>query len=273
VGAPDPRFLDELAVRALPADETVEVDGWLLRSSPSLPFRRANAALPAPSHHGGPEPPRLPDLDGIEAFYRDRDRSPLVALPTGTAAAIDDALATRRWVLEAPVAVLWAWAGDVGRRTDPPHQADPATDPTTDLTFDDDIVSLRAASWLDDRGRDRLEAYRRVLAHHGPAGRSLVARRHDGTAVGVSHAVTVEGWTAVFGMAVDPAHRRRGVARSLVRAIAVTPGHTGLWLQVELDNAPARRLYGSAGFTESHRTHYRRAPTEPRRPHGERPPR
>lgn len=257
--APAPRLLDELARRALRADETVEIDGWLLRSSPSLPFRRANAALPHPTPpHPTPLHPTAHDgIDRVEAFYRDRDQSPLVALPTGAEArsALDHALATRGWSLEAPVAVLWAPVAAVRARLDAAAGPSPNR-----LTIGHDPGAVLAASWLDDRARARLAAYERVLADHGGAGRTLTVLDQHGSALAVGHAVTLDGWTAVFGMLVDPARRRQGTARALLGAIVATPGTTGLWLQVELDNGPARRLYEAAGFLESHRTHYRRAP-------------
>jgi ribosomal protein S18 acetylase RimI-like enzyme len=59
-----------------------------------------------------------------------------------------------------------------------------------------------------------------------------------------------------------PEQRRRGVAQSLLRTLAGWAGEQGaerLYLQVERDNAPARRLYDRLGFTEAYRYHYRRA--------------
>ena len=58
-----------------------------------------------------------------------------------------------------------------------------------------------------------------------------------------------------------PEQRRRGFADVLLGEIArfaLARGATRLYLQVELENAPARALYARAGFSEAYRYHYRR---------------
>uniref|UniRef100_A0A061RMD9 Gcn5-related n-acetyltransferase-like n=1 Tax=Tetraselmis sp. GSL018 TaxID=582737 RepID=A0A061RMD9_9CHLO len=55
----------------------------------------------------------------------------------------------------------------------------------------------------------------------------------------------------VCNMAVDPLARRRGIARALLERaeqIGRCWGETWLWLHVDHDNAPAIRLYESAGY-------------------------
>ena len=62
----------------------------------------------------------------------------------------------------------------------------------------------------------------------------------------------------VFRLHVAPEARRRGVARRLLAA-CTTVAPT-LYAQVERDNVAAQTLFASAGFTRSHRYHYRRGP-------------
>ena len=72
-----------------------------------------------------------------------------------------------------------------------------------------------------------------------------------------------DGWAGVFGMATVPAARRTGAARAVLGALAAWAaerGAVGLYLQVEGDNAPALRLYESAGFAEAARYSYRTRP-------------
>jgi len=60
----------------------------------------------------------------------------------------------------------------------------------------------------------------------------------------------------VLTLAVRPAARRRGLARSLMSRAstrAASLGATRLFLEVAEDNAPARALYASLGFTEAGR--------------------
>ncbi len=54
----------------------------------------------------------------------------------------------------------------------------------------------------------------------------------------------------VLNMAVDPAARRRGVGRALLKVLLALPGRV-LYLEVRASNAAARALYASAGFVEA----------------------
>jgi ribosomal-protein-alanine N-acetyltransferase len=61
-----------------------------------------------------------------------------------------------------------------------------------------------------------------------------------------------EGESELLNLAVDPAFRRRGIARRLIAAL--TSGYPGtLWLEVRESNLSARKLYESLGFCESGR--------------------
>ena len=80
--------------------------------------------------------------------------------------------------------------------------------------------------------------------------------------IAVGRAVTETGWAGVFGMATLPPARGRGAARHVLAALArwaADHGAAHMYLQVEGDNTPARRLYERAGFTELCRYHYRTA--------------
>lgn len=60
----------------------------------------------------------------------------------------------------------------------------------------------------------------------------------------------------VMTIAVRPAHRREGHARTLIRAalgLAAEKGAFFVHLEVRPSNAPARALYGSLGFVETGR--------------------
>lgn len=69
----------------------------------------------------------------------------------------------------------------------------------------------------------------------------------------------------VLMLLTDPLHRRRGLARALLRAFlarAAARGATRAVLEVAEDNAPALALYGGAGFRPVGRRprYYARAP-------------
>ncbi|MCP2165624.1 GNAT family N-acetyltransferase [Goodfellowiella coeruleoviolacea] len=81
----------------------------------------------------------------------------------------------------------------------------------------------------------------------------------DGHAVGAVRGALVDGYLHVARLAVRPEHRRQGLARRLLAALAGWArerGATHYVLQVTPDNAPAVRLYESLGAAEHHRYRY-----------------
>ncbi len=71
---------------------------------------------------------------------------------------------------------------------------------------------------------------------------------------------TADGdWLGIHGLLVDPAHRRRGLARAALAALlewGAEQGASNAWLHVEADNAAAHALYASLGFAEHHHMEY-----------------
>jgi ribosomal protein S18 acetylase RimI-like enzyme len=68
------------------------------------------------------------------------------------------------------------------------------------------------------------------------------------------------GWACVNAVNVLPAFRRQGLARSVVTALARWAAERGaaqLYLQVEIGNGGARRLYDRLGFRFAYAYHYR----------------
>ncbi len=238
------RVLDEVAANATPAPITRLVDGWLAKSAPGLPFRRANAVLPAEG--AGADPDRAGAVvDELAGWYRDQGRRLVVQVPS-TDPALDALLAARGLAVEAPVDVLVATPLTTTGRA--------AVEVEVTVGVDEAWARRYGEIHGDDAGsRARVEAYGRMLTDLGPAAVAAVARR-EGELAGVGFAVAERGWLGVFGMGTAAAHRRRGVARSVLAALAAG---RATYLQVEVDNPGAQALYRGLGFTESHRYHYR----------------
>jgi len=81
---------------------------------------------------------------------------------------------------------------------------------------------------------------------------------------GFALARVAAGEAEVLNIAVAPAQRRRGVGRLLLGGLAAGARQGGaaeLFLEVAVDNVPARRLYAGAGFEPVglRRGYYRRA--------------
>ena len=115
------------------------------------------------------------------------------------------------------------------------------------------------------RGRfrgDDIAVYRAFLERL--AGRAGFASARDaaGEIAAVGLTILAPPLAGVFSMLTLPKQRRRGLAEAVLAELArfaAARGAERLYLQVELENAPARALYARAGFREAYRYHYRRA--------------
>ena len=86
-----------------------------------------------------------------------------------------------------------------------------------------------------------------------PGGFATAARAADDPdrVTGFLLARAIAGEAEILTLAVDPAHRRQGVARALLEAsagVATAAGAETMFLEVAADNDAAVALYQSAGF-------------------------
>lgn len=231
-------LLDRLATQAWPGLEQVELDGWLLRASYGV-TKRANSALPvdADVHRIDGVLPRLHD------FYVERELPVLVQVSDPAFAAALDA---RGWATQDETVIL---TGPVARGGVGVTVADVPTDAWLDCWWA-----------VDGRGGAReLQVARDILARvQAPVG--YASAHLDGRPVAVARGVVQQGWLGVFGMAVLPIARRRGLATAVLRGLANwASGHgaRSTFLQVMASNAPALSLYDGLGFGEAYRYAYR----------------
>ena len=70
-------------------------------------------------------------------------------------------------------------------------------------------------------------------------------------------------WLGIASVWTDPAHRRRGLATAMMRALghwAARRGARNVYLQVAQENAGAHDAYGRLGFVRHHSYRYLEAP-------------
>jgi ribosomal-protein-alanine N-acetyltransferase len=109
------------------------------------------------------------------------------------------------------------------------------------------IAALHAKSFQrgwSEQEIERLLIERNVLAHRAMRGNRLAGFVMSRDAAGESE---------ILSIAVAPAEQGRGLARQLLdlhQRRLVGLGCTTLFLEVDEDNTPARRLYARAGFRE-----------------------
>lgn len=243
----DETELERIAAAAWPAGHTETTGGWLLRRTPGVPKRRSNSALPPAATD---DPAR--HLDAVEAYYRAHGQPVTIQVtPAERQSALDATLAARGYRREAPTLVWTAPAAQVGTAA-PPAVVDLADRATPEW--------LAAHRSLND-GQDTTVA---VLARI-PAPAAFAIATMDDRPAAISLFAAGAGWAGVFCMQTAAQHRRRGLALAVLGAgarWAVSAGAANLYLQVEEDNIPARKLYAKVGFTHSHSYHYRIAYTQ-----------
>ncbi|WP_374705520.1 GNAT family N-acetyltransferase [Streptomyces sp. AJS327] len=290
------RALVEIAARGWPGTETERLAGWTLRAAGGF-TARANSALPpaswsdpddvaeeaAASGAGGTSAvPRSPGVDGtldgtlgrIRHWYAERGLPARIQLTTegpGADPALDAALAQRGWTPERPALVL---VGELTSLTGgaPDHRVTLRREPDAD--------------WLAryDRAEGLSGPAREVLTG-GPSVWFATLRDRDASELTPDDGEFDEGtspppaigrcvvddadpgdaprWAGFAALAVDPDHRRRGLASAVLAELARrarAEGASAAYLQVTPDSSAALNLYRGLGFTTYQRYHYRTAP-------------
>jgi ribosomal protein S18 acetylase RimI-like enzyme len=274
------RRLDEIAGDATPGTVEEEVAGWWCKAAPDVPFRRANVVQPPVGAGLDPEACRSA-LAAVRTWCAERGQRLIVQVSSADpdAAVLDALLAAEGLVVEAPVHVLVADLAalkPVDRPGDAPaiDQVAPGT-PTIDRPGGAGVaVAVRVGvdePWARAHGaipgggptqEVRTAAYGRMLAALGDRALAAAAVDERWATIGLGFGLVDRGWLGIFGMATDPAHRRRGIASSIVRALAASAidRHAAhAYLQVETDNGGAIACYERLGFVRSHGYHYRSA--------------
>ncbi len=255
-GMDDVRLIEELAANAWPADVIQVVDGWRLRCTPGVRARRSNSVLSI----AGPGTVGLEGyLELAERFYRARGMEPRFQIsPASVPVGLDAALASRGYEIEARADIQAAAIEDV--------LAGVAVRPR----FDVRVERRPGQEWLalstelvgrGDPDAMRVGVFDRIAP---PAGYALV---HDtgegggrGEPVALGLGVVERGWLGIFSMATADRARRRGAATAVLGALArwaTRLGATSCYLQVEVGNEPAHRLYEGLGFSTRYGYHYR----------------
>ncbi|SCL41481.1 GNAT family N-acetyltransferase [Micromonospora aurantiaca (nom. illeg.)] len=250
--------LELAADEAWPAPVRGRLGDWRLRWADGW-TGRANSALPV----GDPDRPLPAALDAVQRWYAERGGSALVNTPLPLAAPVGAELDARGWTSRPPVLVQTV---PLRTLTVPPAVPLPTstplpTDAPADAPADMPPVTLTDApadDWLAiaaGRKGGLPDAARQVLT--GTPRVRFAELREDGRLLAVGRG-TVTGagrWLGVSLLETVPEARRRGLAATVVRALAgwgAAEGATHAFLQVEQSNSGAVALYRGLGFTTHH---------------------
>lgn len=238
--------LARATARAWQPPESERLGEWTLRAAGGF-TRRANSALPL----GDPGLPLDAALDRVRDWYAARELPAYVQAATGAADTQEllcAELERRDWRREVSAEVRIAALAPIG-----------------DLDADVDAVRLDRSfdeDWLRRYQRSG-EPGPQVLKVLG-SGPSVWFASVPGTGdipAAIGRCVVDGRWAGFMAVEVDPAHRRRGLATSVMTALArraLDEGASAAWLQVEADNGGARALYDGMGFAVHHHYHHYR---------------
>ncbi|MER6425816.1 GNAT family N-acetyltransferase [Streptomyces sp. NPDC001137] len=243
--------LAHVASRAWRPVESERLGEWELRAAAGF-TRRANSVLPL----GDPGVPLDEALDVVRRWYGERGLPAYIQTATGaegTQELLCAELERRGWVREV-TAELW-----IG-----------ALAPIADRAEASGVLLSRKAdeAWLARYRRKGVsEVALKVLGSGPSVWFATVPGPSEGAAPAAIGRCVVDGrWASFAAVEVDPEQRRRGLATTVMAALArraLDEGASAAWLQVEEDNAGARALYAGMGFAAHHAYHHYREPAAP----------
>jgi ribosomal protein S18 acetylase RimI-like enzyme len=245
----DARLLDEISINATASAVMQLVDGWLLRASPDLPFRRSNCAIALADA-------QIESIPVAEEFFARRGR-PVVVQVRDEMVELDAQLSARGYALEAATDILVADAGTVVER---------APRGTATITLHDELDDVSIAAYGDVMGDtpemiNRIKAYGRMMRSLGPIAFGATALLDEAEPpVGVGFGVVERGWIGYYGVGTALHVRRRGIGTDIMRVLTergIELGAERAYLQVDHANDGAHALYSGLGFTRSYGYHYR----------------
>ncbi|CAM5388577.1 N-acetyltransferase OS=Streptomyces microflavus OX=1919 GN=Smic_54650 PE=4 SV=1 [Streptomyces microflavus] len=240
------RELAAVTARAWQPVESEPLGEWRLRAAGGF-TRRANSALPL----GDPGLPLGEAFGRVERWYEERGLPAYIQTATGaegTQETLCAELERHGWRREVTAEVRIAALAPVG-------------------DLDADVTAVRLTREPDEAWLSRYQRFStpgphvlRVLGSGPTVWFATVAGEAGGEAPAAIGRCVVDGrWAGFMAVEVAPEHRRRGLATSVMAALArraLDEGASAAWLQVEEDNEGARALYDGMGFAAHHRYHH-----------------
>ncbi len=204
--------------------ERESLGAWQLRHDPA-PVGRPRKRANSCLAIGEPGVPVAEALDAVVAFYAARGRDPLVQIEAGSQ--VEDALVAAGWVALTVGETEMRIASVSRVRRSLPRSAHPV-----ELTVADTRAVASAGTGCD------------------PVAEGSAAVDGD--------------WLGLHGLAVDPGHRRRGLASAVVGELldwGAERGALTAWLHVETDNPAGTAFWAALGFEHHHTCRYYAPPS------------
>ncbi|MFF3031818.1 GNAT family N-acetyltransferase [Streptomyces rubiginosohelvolus] len=239
--------LAAVTARAWQPVESEALGDWRLRAAGGF-TRRANSVLPL----GDPGLPLGEAFGRVRRWYEERDLPAYVQTATGaegTQELLCAELEEHGWRREVSAEVRIAALTPVGDRE--------AEVSAVRLTREPDAAWLARYQRFSTPGPHVL----RVLGS-GPSVWFATVPGSGDAPDAIGRCVVDGRWAGFMAVEVAPEQRRRGLATTVMTALArraLDEGASAAWLQVEEDNEGARALYDGMGFAGHHRYHHYRS--------------
>ncbi|MEU8096247.1 GNAT family N-acetyltransferase [Streptomyces rubiginosohelvolus] len=239
--------LAAVTARAWQPVESEALGDWRLRAAGGF-TRRANSVLPL----GDPGLPLGEAFGRVRRWYEERGLPAYVQTATGaegTQELLCAELEEHGWRREVSAEVRIAALAPVGDRE--------AEVSAVRLTREPDAAWLARYQRFSTPGPHVL----RVLGS-GPSVWFATVPGSGDAPDAIGRCVVDGRWAGFMAVEVAPEQRRRGLATTVMTALArraLDEGASAAWLQVEEDNEAARALYDGMGFAGHHRYHHYRS--------------
>ncbi|MFF4941828.1 GNAT family N-acetyltransferase [Streptomyces rubiginosohelvolus] len=239
--------LAAVTARAWQPVESEALGDWRLRAAGGF-TRRANSVLPL----GDPGLPLGEAFGRVRHWYEERGLPAYVQTATGaegTQELLCAELEEHGWRREVSAEVRIAALAPVGDRE--------AEVSAVRLTREPDAAWLARYQRFSTPGPHVL----RVLGS-GPSVWFATVPGSGDAPDAIGRCVVDGRWAGFMAVEVAPEQRRRGLATTVMTALArraLDEGAWAAWLQVEEDNEGARALYDGMGFAGHHRYHHYRS--------------
>jgi ribosomal protein S18 acetylase RimI-like enzyme len=239
------RLLEEIALNAWPALQTVLMDGWVVRFAKGY-TRRANSVN---SLYPSTQPLKR-KIEACERLYLARGlKSVFKITPASLPSELDAVLAGSGYGREGRTGVhvlpleQWTWDRDKGV----------------------ELYGDFAADWhgaycvMNGIAPEHHETVGQLLALQFQDKRLAVFRR-GGEVAACGLGIRQDRFLGIFDLVVHPRQRRQGCGKAVVEALLAWGKQEGArtaYLQVLAENEPARQLYAGLGFREEYQYWYR----------------
>ena len=238
--------LEELAVNAWPALQTLHYDGWVLRFAEGY-TKRANAVHPL---YPGVEAIE-PKIEFCECVYQEKGQNVVFKMTSGSSTQhLDRVLSDRGYIHDSLTSVQTLTLDGVGEKVNLGCATMESTASETWLT------TCCQMNQINDRNKGILQ---RMLGNIIPA-KCFATIYHDDTVVACGLGVRQGEHVGLFDLVVHPSYRGQGYGTQLVLNLLAW-GRQGnarrAYLQVMLNNSPALHLYQKVGFREQYQYWYR----------------